>query len=146
MDKATKIAAIRRRLERAKDDLETARVDLAAEKWRGAANRAYYAAFHFASAALLWHDQARTKHSGVESAFSDLLIRTGLIEREYFRIYLDARTNREQQDYEMAAPPLAEEKARKIVADAERFVARIERYLREAGAVEDKDSERDETK
>ena len=70
MDRATKIAAIAQRLDRAKDDLETAHVDLAAGKWRGAVIRAYYTVF-------------------------------------------------------------------RVVDDAERFVARLERYLREVGAVKD---------
>lgn len=137
MDKATKIAAIKNRLEQAKDDLETARVALEGGKWRGAANRAYYTVFHVASAALLWHDQERAKHSGVESTFSEIFIKTGLIEKEYFRIYLDARKTREQQDYEMSAPLLAEEKARQIVAEAERFVTRVKEYLRTVGAIEE---------
>jgi uncharacterized protein (UPF0332 family) len=76
MDKATKIAVIKNRLERAKDDLETARVALEGGKWRGAANRAYYTVFHVASAALLWHDQERAKHSGVESTFSEIFIKS----------------------------------------------------------------------
>jgi uncharacterized protein len=135
MDTATKIAAIRQRLARAADDLETARLDLTAMKWRGASNRAYYTVFHVASAALLWQGQERKKHSAVEAAFGELLVKPGLIEPEYFRIYRDARTTREQQDYDFTSPPLAEEKAKQVVADAERFVSRIERYLREAGAL-----------
>ena len=57
--------------------------------------------------------------------------------KEYFRIYLDARKTREQQDYEMSAPLLAEEKARQIVAEADRFVARLKEYLRTVGAIEE---------
>jgi len=44
------------RLEKARDDLATARHDLLASRWRGAVNRAYYAIFHTTSAALLWLD------------------------------------------------------------------------------------------
>jgi uncharacterized protein (UPF0332 family) len=135
VDTNAKIAAINQRLERAKDDIETARLDLDAGKWRGAAIRAYYTVFHVASAALLWHDQERVKHSAVEAAFGQVLVKPGHIEPEHFRIYRDARRMREQQDYEFTAPPLAEEKARQVVADCERFVERLTRYLREAGAI-----------
>ena len=135
MDKATKIAAIAQRLDRAKDDLETAHIDLAAGKWRGAVIRAYYAVFHVASAALLWHDQERAKHSGVHSAFGEVLIKTGAIEAEYGRIYTEARRLREANEYEFEGESLTHRDARRLVADAERFIDRMERYLREAGAV-----------
>jgi len=46
MDEATKRAYIQIRLARARDDLATARNDLAHGHSRGAVNRAYYAIFH----------------------------------------------------------------------------------------------------
>ena len=46
MDIPIKRAAIRVRLDKARDDLATARHDLSASRWRGAVNRAYYAIFH----------------------------------------------------------------------------------------------------
>jgi uncharacterized protein (UPF0332 family) len=63
------------------------------------------------------------------------LIKPGVIEVEYGRIYSQARRSRESHDYDLdAAWPSAEE-AEQIVSDAEHFVARIERYLREVGAI-----------
>ncbi len=137
MDTATKISAIGQRLDRAKDDLETAHVDLAAGKWRGAVIRAYYTVFHVASAVLLWHDQERAKHSGVHSAFGEEVIKTGKIEAEYGKIYTEARRLREATEYAFEGEPLTEADAHRVVSDAERFVARLGRYLREVGAVED---------
>lgn len=137
MDKATKTAAIAQRFERAKDDLETAHVDLAAGKWRGATIRAYYTVFHVASAALLWHDQERAKHAGVHSAFGELLVKVGKIEPEYGKIYTEARRMREATEYDFEGKPLTEEDARRIVADSERFVVRLQEYLRTVGAIEE---------
>lgn len=136
MDRATKIAAIKNRLERAQDDLETARIDLAAGKLRGAVIRSYYTVFHVASALLLWHDQERAKHSGVHSAFGEMFIKTGKIEPEFGQLYTLARRLRETHEYEFDAEPLTEARAQKSVSDAERFVARMERYLRDVGALE----------
>ena len=135
MDKAAKIAAIAQRLDRAKDDLETAHIDLAAGKWRGAVIRAYYAVFHVASAALLWHDQERAKHSGLDSAFGETLIKTGKIEAEYGKIYTEARRLREAFEYEFEGEPMGAAGARRAVTDAGRFITRLERYLNEAGAI-----------
>ncbi len=110
---------------------------MAAGKWRGAAIRAYYTVFHVASAALLWHDQERVKHSGVHSAFGELFITAGKIEAEYGKIYTKARRMREATEYDFEAKPLTEEDARRIVADSERFVVRLKEYLRGVGAIEE---------
>lgn len=134
MDDATRRAYVQVRLAKAKDDLATARDDLAHGHRRGAINRAYYTIFHMASAALLWHNIERARHSGIQSSFGEFLIKSGAIEAEYGRIYSRARKMREKHDYDLdAAWPSAEE-AEQIVNDAERFVARVERYLREVGA------------
>lgn len=136
MELDAKHAVIRVRLDKAHDDLRTAREMLRVQGWRGAVNRAYYTVFHVASAALLWRDIERAKHSGVMSAFGEFLVKPGLVEPEYARIYADAREWREEQDYSDAARRLNESTATPIVNSAERFVARLERYLREAGAIE----------
>lgn len=136
MDRQRKIAYIRHDLVKALDDLETAHIDLDAGKYRRAAICAYYTIFHVASAALLWHDQERSKHSGVEAAFKSVLVKQNLVEEEYFRMYLRARKMREEQDYSREAVFPSEEEARRAVADAERFVNRMERYLHEVGAIE----------
>lgn len=135
MDIATKRTVIRVKLERTQDDLDTARDLLKISRWRGAVNRAYYAMFHVASAALLWLDIERSRHSGVQAAFNEFFIKPGLVEVEYGRIYRSAREWREEQDYSVVAKQLDEVTATQIVRDAERFVARLEQYLRQEGAV-----------
>ena len=136
MDISAKRTLIRVRLDKAHDDLSMAHVLLQARGWRAAVNRAYYTVFHVASAALLWLDVERTKHSAVQASFNQILVRPGLIEIEYGQLYRKAREWREEQDYSDTARALDEPMATQIVNDAERFVARLERYLREAGAIE----------
>lgn len=114
----------------------TARDALAHDHWRGAVNRAYYTIFHTTSAALLWLDVERARHSGVQSALGEFLVKTGKIEPEFGEIYTRARKAREEQDYDIEARPLTAQDAEQVIASAERFVARLERYLREAGAIE----------
>ena len=135
MDVQDKRALIQHRLATAKDDLETAQILFRARKYRKAISSAYYTIFHVASAALLWHDQERVKHSGVESEFSFLLIKPGKVEEEYGKIYSRARRERERSDYDVLATPPTTADAQAILADAERFVARMERYLRDVGAL-----------
>ena len=133
MDEHTK-AIINVRLEKAKEDIATAHDLIALGRLRGAVNRAYYAIYHLATAVLLTQDIERSKHSGVQSAFGQYLIKPGLIEPEYGRILTSARKAREISDYADQLE-LDEEAARRIVADADRFVARMEEYLTNAGVL-----------
>jgi len=135
MDDATRRAYVQVRLAKAQDDLKTARDDLAHGHYRGAINRAYYTIFHTASAVLLWHDIERARHSGIQSSFGEFLIKPGTIEAEYGKMYSRARKAREKHDYDLDAVWPSREEAEQIVADAERFVARVERYLRREGAI-----------
>jgi len=135
MDIADKRTLIQHRFSTARDELDAAQVLIDAGKYRKAISSAYYAVFHIASAVLLWHDHERVKHSGVESEFNLLLVKSGRIEAEYGRIYMKARRERERSDYDiLAAPPTAPE-AQASLNDAQRFAERMERYLREAGAL-----------
>ena len=120
-------------LTRSHEEVDTARLLFANGKYKVALTRAYYAVFYAASAVLLSEGIKRSKHSGVQSAFRQSFIKLGVIEAEYSDIYGAARDARELIDYELWFMP-AEEFTETVIADAEKFVARMERYLREVGA------------
>jgi len=122
-------------LTRSHEEIETARLLLANGKYKVALTRAYYAIFYAASAMLFSEGIKRSKHSGVQSAFRQFFIKPSVIEVEYSDIYGAARDARELSDYELWFMP-AEEFAETIIADAEKFVVRMERYLRKVGAIE----------
>ena len=136
MDEETRRIIIKVRLEKCKEDLQAARELLRLGFLRAAVNRAYYGVFHITSAALLTFDIERSKHSGVQSAFSQYLVKPGRVEPEYSKIYGRARRLREDYDYADELRDLDEKITADLLADAERFVARMERYLREVGAAE----------
>lgn len=127
-------AYARLRLEQAREELETASENIAHGHFRAAVSRAYYAVFYMASAALFSQSVQRAKHSGVESAFSQFLVKPGYIEPEFSRLYRRARRQREEADY-ADEPNIDETVARQTLADVERFVDRLERFLREAGVL-----------
>jgi len=133
VDEAT-LAIVRIRVERADEELRAARALIGGGLFRITCSRAYYAAFLMTTAALLTLDVARTKHSGVEAAFHESFIKGGRIEAEYGRLYTLLRKTREDSDYNDKAVA-TEEMARQRLTDAERFVARLKRYLREVGAI-----------
>jgi len=123
---------LRHRLERSHEDLTWARGALERGEYRLALNRAYYAVFHFTSAILANLDVVRHRHSGVESAFHQYLIKPGLVEPEYGRFYRQARQWRENADYHFDVE-FTEEKTREVLEQAERTVARLEQFLRQRG-------------
>ncbi len=127
------------RLEKSREDLASARLLLEHGLFRAAVNRAYYAVFHLAAAALLTLGEERSKHSGVQSAFGQFLVRPGIVEPEYYEILKFARKLREESDYRDDLVTLTAEETAALLADAERFVTRLERYLADAGAIEDQE-------
>jgi len=87
-----------------------------------------------ASAALFGQSIQRSKHSGIEAAFSQYLVKPGYIEPEFSRIYQQTRRLREEVDYNVQ-PMIDEARALETVTKAQAFVERIERYLRESGVL-----------
>ena len=134
MDENTRII-IGIRLEKSQDDIARAGEFIASGAYRQAISRAYYAVFAIATAALLTQHVTRKKHSGVESAFHQFLVKPGQIESEYGAIYIKAFRARQDADY-ADTTDFTEAKARQVLEDAARFVERIEKYLREVGAIQ----------
>jgi uncharacterized protein (UPF0332 family) len=117
-------------VEHAQEMLEVAAHNIADGFYGSAINRAYYAIFYAANALLATRALARGKHSGVVAAFREHFVKPGLIEIEYSRIYGRVMDDRHASDYEIQFPTDAEVSKRDLT-DAQRFVERVERYLRQ---------------
>jgi uncharacterized protein (UPF0332 family) len=92
-----------------------------------ATSRAYYAAFYAAQAALLALGEARSKHSGVISAFGRLVIRDGGLHPVYGRTLRQLFESRNAADYDWLDE--REEPAGDPAAAAERFVDAVEAWI-----------------
>ena len=117
------------RLDRAREDIETARELFNLGRYRAVVNRSYYAIFSVTTALLLTQRIERSKHAGVESAFIQNFIKTVIIETEYGKIYDYIRKKREESDYS-ARITIDKETAEKVVDNAEKFIVRLAEYLR----------------
>ncbi len=90
----------------------------------GACNRAYYAMFDAARAALLASGcEIGKTHKGVLNAFSDRLVKNGPVSKELGRLLKQAEAFRYVADYEGAPVELAD--AQKMVEQASLFVTAI---------------------
>ncbi|MCC7361390.1 MAG: HEPN domain-containing protein [Anaerolineales bacterium] len=98
------------------------------------ANRAYYAVFYAANAALATQGRQRSKHPGVLAIFREEFVLTGLIEGSYLRDYEEAMKRRHLSDYDLNAFINADY-VRVGLEAAQRFTSRIERYLAADGAL-----------
>lgn len=129
MEEATRIL-INVRVESADEDLETAKELLKLNRYRAAVNRAYYAIFSTTNAVLLSKQIERSKHSGVEAAFIQNFIKTGIFRIEFGKMFNYIRKKREECDYSSKIK-IDRETAEKIVEDAEKFIRRMKEYLKE---------------
>jgi uncharacterized protein (UPF0332 family) len=88
-------------MDRAHDDLQASRAILGQGFYGVAVTRAYYAMFYAASALLSSKGIARSKHSGVHSAFGEHFVKTSLIEVEYAKMLANAFDSRLDSDYDV---------------------------------------------
>lgn len=88
------------RLDRAKEDLEAARLLFLNGEYRAANNRAYYSMFHAIRALLVFDNFDASKHSGVISEFRRRYIKKGLLPVELSKMVGSAFTIRNASDYD----------------------------------------------
>ena len=117
-------------LVRAKKALIAAKTLLEKGLYEDCVSRAYYAVLHAAKAALSLTEQEPDTHNGVRRMFGLHLVKTGNIEKEFAKILTAEQEDREIGDYEVDIE-IVEERARQRVQEADKFVCRIEQYLKE---------------
>ena len=88
------------RIDRAKENPETAHLLFEAGKYRIANNRAYYAIFHALIAVLVFDDFDSSKHSGVIAEFRRRYIKEGIFPTEISKMIGQAFTIRNASDYD----------------------------------------------
>lgn len=88
------------RLERAKEDLESAKLNLENELIKASINRSYYCIFHTIRAINALNEFDSKKHSGVIAYFNQHFIHTGYFDKEVYAIISTAFKIREKSDYD----------------------------------------------
>lgn len=120
----------RYRLERAKEDLETAEDNLANGKYRASVNRSYYAIFHALRTITALDHFDSGKHSGIISFFNQHYVKTGIFDREISKLIDSSYRLREKADYDDFYL-VAREDAEQQLEKARHVVQTIERYVRQ---------------
>ena len=101
-------------IRKAQETYEEIAILTAANKWNGAANRLYYAVFHAINALLIHDGHSVNTHQGSHAIFNLYYIKTGLLPRDFGRLYNQLQTMREECDYNCAYDISSDELIEKI--------------------------------
>jgi uncharacterized protein len=132
MDTGNRVDYLKAKIDRSREELKDSRDLFDQGRYRLAVTRAYYGIFHIVSATLAAMGHVRSKHSGIEAAFHQYLIRTGLLGKELGVTYKLARKLREDADYGIDKL-ITEEMAKDIIEQCQRLEEHVEAYLIESG-------------
>ena len=116
------------RFDHARDCLVEAQELLQLNRYKGAANRSYYAVFHAIRSVLALDGIDRRKHSGVISEFQRLYIKTGIFDKEFSDIIGDQFEHRTSSDYDDFYI-ISKSEAVELVMGAERFLDAVGLFL-----------------
>lgn len=123
----TKKDLVMYRLQTAKSDLNSARILLAADEYKGANNRSYYAIFHAINAIHALNGKAYKRHKDAISNFNKDYVKTEIFPREMGRKIGEAEEIRHASDYDDFYIASREEAERQINA-ADDFIKIVEKY------------------
>ena len=126
-DAGTKKDLMIYRLENAKSDLKSAKILFAAEEYKAANNRAYYAIFHSLNAVHALSGAAYKRHKDAIGNFNKDYVKTGIFPREIGRKIGEAEEIRQASDYDDFYIASKEETEQQIIV-AEEFIQLIEEY------------------
>jgi uncharacterized protein (UPF0332 family) len=119
-------------LRRAHQALRSAQLLLDANLLRDAVSRSYYSVLHAARAALLSQNIIPESHVGVRRLFGLTFVQRGLLESEFGHILRSEQDRRIEADYDVDLD-WTRANVETLIEDGERFLVRIETYLRDSG-------------
>lgn len=129
-DSGTKEDLVMYRLQTARSDLKSAKILFAAEEYKAANNRAYYAIFHAISAVQALDGKAYKRHKDVIGNFNKDYVKTEIFPKEMGRKIGQAEEIRHASDYDDFYIASREEAQRQVLT-ADEFIEMVDRYCRE---------------
>lgn len=118
---------VRYRIETAKSDLQSARILMREEEYRGANNRAYYAIYHAISAVHALDGKSYKRHKDTLANFNKDYVKTDIFPRTFGRRIAQAEEIRHASDYDDFYIA-TREKAEEQILTAGELIQQIEAY------------------
>ena len=100
--------------------------------YNGAVDRAYYAAFHAATAALLSKELEFARHATVIAHFGREFAKTGLFDAKHHQTLIEAFNLRQKADYDYTTV-ISAETAQQVIRGCREFVEAVRIYLQREG-------------
>lgn len=116
------------RLEKSKQDLNSAIINYENNYLSQSLNRSYYSIFHAVRALLAFNKFDSKKHSGIISYFQVNYVKTNLFDSSFSKILLHAEKVRVESDYNDFYIASKSETLKQI-EDAKLFINEVEKYL-----------------
>ena len=116
------------RFDKAKDNLETAKVLFGLGKLEDSINRSYYAIFHAMRSVTILDNFDSSKHSGIISYFNLHYIKSGIFDKDTSDIVNTAFKLRQKSDYQDFYV-VSKEQAQAQIEKAEIILNRVQPYL-----------------
>jgi uncharacterized protein (UPF0332 family) len=117
-------------IEKAHRTLETAKYDLKGDFVESSLDRLYYAAFYIVLAYLTLKKERFKKHSGVKSFFFRKIIKAGLLDKNYGKLYNRLYYLREEADY-TPNPSFEKEEIEILIKETEDFIEKMEFIIKQ---------------
>ncbi len=124
----------RYRLEKAREDLATAKENMDSDKLRAANNRAYYSIFHSMRSVLALDMFDSKKHSGIIAEFRRRYVKEGVFEPEISDMIESASIVRNASDYDDMYV-VSKVETEEQIKNAGIVLEKVESYLREKGVI-----------
>jgi len=87
------------RLSKAKEALQAAKILAENNSWNACINRLYYTCYYAVSALLLKQGISTQTHTGLKTQFNLHFVKTGIIEKEFGKLYVSLMDWRQKGDY-----------------------------------------------
>ena len=130
MKKETTSSVIKYWIQKAKEAIDSASIELKAGHLDFSVNRLYYACFYSASALLLNKDLKFKKHSGVRAAFHKHVIKEKLLSEKYGKLYDELYEARQSGDY-IEFSTFERKDVENWIEETKDFVGKVAALLRE---------------
>lgn len=117
------------RFQRAKETYEEAFILAREKRWNAVINRLYYACFYAVIALLLKNNIETQSHDGARTQFGLNFVKTGIIDKEYGKLFSKLFDYRQKGDYGDMFD-FDEEIARPLFDQVKLFLETIEKQLK----------------
>ncbi len=126
--KYTRDQLIKYRIEKAKECLVEANLLAESNHWNTVANRLYYASFYAITALFVKFQIAGTTHNGIKNNFHKEFVKTGILDKEYGKLYNNLFNKRQEGDYQDFID-FEEDIILPLISKVDEFIKHIEKNL-----------------